>query len=104
MAEEKKVRKVLSGSCSSNTCAYCAFHKCALTPRQVKRQKCLGKQCTALIKHEHEFWAEQEDRKKKRRERKARLEKMYLESIGGGAHAIHTEKASADRGGVPDCA
>lgn len=98
---EKKVRRVLSGTTSSNTCAYCAFHKCSLTPRQVKKQRCLGKQCNALIKHEHEFWQDQEERRALRKARKERLEKKYLEVTGGGAHAIRTEKASADRGGVP---
>jgi len=101
---EKKVRRVLSGTTSSNTCAYCAFHKCSLTPRQVKKQRCLGKQCNALIKHEHEFWQDQEERRALRKARKERLEKKYLEVTGGGAHAIHTEEASADRGGVPGCA
>ena len=98
--DEKKERRVLSGSTSSNTCAFCAFHGCSLTPHQVKKQRCLGKQCTALIKHEHEFWQYQEERKAMRKARKKRLEQQYQKAIGGGAHEVHTKKTPADRGGV----
>jgi len=100
MMEEKKERRVLSGTTSSNTCAFCGFHKCALTPHQVKKQRCLGKQCNALIKHEHPFWQDQEDRKAKRRARKERLEQQYRKAVGGEARAVHTEKTPADRGRV----
>ena len=97
---EPKVRRVLSGTSSSNTCAYCAFHHCSLTPKQLKKQKCLAKNCNALIRHEHPMWAEREERKALRKARKKRLEETYQRSTGGEAHAVHTEKASADRGGV----
>ena len=98
--DEPKVRRVLSGSWSSNTCAFCAYHGKALTPNQMKSHRCLGKQCTALIRHEHPIWQEREKRKAKRKARKQRLEETYKRSTGGEAHAVHTEKASADRGGV----
>lgn len=91
---EKKVRKTLYGSESSNTCAFCAYHGRSLTPNQMKQHRCLAKGCTALIRHEHPYWAEREESKQKRRERKARLEKKYMEVTGGGANAVHTEAAS----------
>ena len=99
--DEPKVRKVLYGSESSNTCAFCAYHGKALTPNQMKKHKCLAKGCTALIRHEHPYWNDREDAKQKRRARKERLEQKYLEAIGGGTHAVRTEKTSADSGGLP---
>ena len=36
--DEPKVRRCMSGSYSANVCAYCAFHKRSLTPRQLKTQ------------------------------------------------------------------
>ena len=91
--EEPKVRRTLYGCESSNTCAFCAYHGRALTPAQMKKHKCLDKQCTALIRHEHPIWAAREDSKKKRAARKKRLEEKYLKVVGGDAVAIHTERA-----------
>lgn len=92
--EERVERKVLYGCYSSNTCAFCAFHGKSLTPKQMRKHKCLAKHCTALIKHEHPIWALKEKRRQYRIERKARLEAAYLQAIGGDAHAIHTEATS----------
>lgn len=93
--DERKERAVLYGCRSSNTCAYCFFHKKALTPRQLQKHECLRKQCPGLIKHEHPYWDQREERKKKRAARKKRLEKEYLRMIGGGANAVRTKAASA---------
>lgn len=94
--DEVKVRRTLYGSASSNTCAFCAYHGRALTPRQLKQHKCLAKQCTALIRHEHPFWDQRNEAKKNRRARKERLERAYIEATGGDANAVHTETASAE--------
>ena len=81
---ERKVRRTLYGSSSANTCAYCAIHKCSLTPRQMENKKCLAKHCTALVRaKDHPFWGLREERKAKRLERKQRLERMYAECTGG---------------------
>ena len=88
--DEPKVRETLYGGRSSNTCAFCAYHGRALTPKQMQRHKCLAKECTALIRHEHPYWQEREEAKKVRRARKERLEQMYLEAIGGEANAVQT--------------
>lgn len=79
--DEPKVRKTLYGSSSSNTCAFCAYHGAALTPKQMKQHGCLAKQCTALIRHEHPLWEQREERRQLRKARKDRLEKMYQDSI-----------------------
>ena len=80
--DEPKKRKTLYGCESSNTCAFCAFHGKALTPKQLKKHNCLSKGCTALIRHEHPYWAERENDKKVRKARKARLEQQYREATG----------------------
>lgn len=90
--DEPKVRRVLSGSWSSNTCAFCAYHRKALTPNQMKSHRCLGKQCNALIRHEHPIWQEREKKKAARKARKKRLEEKF--------NAIQSKTPSADRGGV----
>lgn len=95
--DEPKVRNTLYGGRSSNTCAFCALHGKALTPKQLKKHNCLGKECTALVRHEHQFWVMREESKKKRQARKERLEKKYLKLTGGGANAVHTKEVSADR-------
>lgn len=81
MEVEAKVRRTLYGSKSSNTCAFCALHGRALTPRQLKQHGCLRKNCTALIRHEHPFWEAKEKSKEQRRSRKARLEAQYLSIV-----------------------
>ena len=92
--EERVERGTLYGGHSSNTCAFCAFHGKSLTPKQMRKHKCLAKECTALIRHEHPVWQARETKKQRRRERKERLERMYIEVTGGDAHAIHTEATS----------
>ena len=91
----EEVRRTLYGGQSSNTCAFCAFHGRALTPKQLKKHQCLAKNCTALIKHEHPYWEEREKTKKLRAERKKRLDQAYEKIVGGDAHAVRTEAASA---------
>ena len=84
--DEPKKRNTLYGGESSITCAFCAYHGKALTPKQMQKHKCLAKGCTALIKHEHEYWEKRAEIKENRRKREARLEKKYREVTGGGAH------------------
>ncbi len=50
--------------------AYCPYHKYYLTKQQLKRKKCLGKQCKHLQKLEHYFWKERERIRKERKKRK----------------------------------
>lgn len=76
------VRNTLYGGKSSNTCAFCALHGKSLTPRQLKKHKCLAKGCTALIKHEHPYWENREKTKQLRAERKVRMETEYARITG----------------------
>lgn len=89
-------RKTLYGGQTSNTCGFCAFHGKALTPKQMKKHKCLPKKCSALIRHEHPVWEQRAKTKELRKQRRERLEQAYIEAVGGGENAIHTEAVSAE--------
>lgn len=94
--DEPKVRRTLYGGSSSNTCAFCAFHKRALTPKQMKKHKCLAKGCTALVRAEHPLWVEREQRREVRKARKQRMEQAYIRAVGGETDAVYTQSASAE--------
>ena len=56
---------------SNNVVAYCRYHKCGMTVKQMKCKNCLGKQCHYLIKNEqHDYWRQRAQIKQKRIERK----------------------------------
>lgn len=81
MADGKEYRTLYS-STSDNTCAFCCKHYLSLTPRQLKTRACLQKQCRYLIRHEHRFWDERDNRKAMRKARKRRLEEQYAAATG----------------------
>ena len=59
---------------SDNIAAYCKYHHCYMTVKQIKRKNCLRKQCGHLVKNEaHPWWNQREATKKKRKERKEAL-------------------------------
>lgn len=59
---------------SDNWCAYCKYHNCAMTYKQVRIKECLQKQCWHLTKREeHQVWRQRELVKQKRKARKALL-------------------------------
>lgn len=83
MDEERKQFKTFYGCRSGNTCAYCWKHHLAMTPAQLKRRGCLGRQCDALKRFDHPFWEQREKSRALRRARRERLERQYLEVTGG---------------------
>ena len=61
----------LFNTCSNNVAAYCKYHKCGMTVKQIKCKNCLGKQCWYLVKNEnHAWWKQREVTKQKRKDRK----------------------------------
>ena len=47
-----------------NAVAFCKFHHCHLTARQVKQKGCLGKQCKCLDRIEtHPYWEQRKQKK-----------------------------------------
>jgi hypothetical protein len=64
----------LFNTCSNNVAAYCKYHHCGMTVKQIKAKQCLSKQCWYLQKNElHEWWRQREITKQKRKERKERI-------------------------------
>lgn len=60
---------------SDNIVAYCKYHHCGMTVKQMKRKNCLGKQCHHLIKNEnHDHWRQREVMKQKRKDRKKAID------------------------------
>ena len=65
------MKKCLYDTYSDNCCAYCKYHHCAMTVKQMKYKECLQKQCWHLIKNEnHQYWKQREAIKQKRKQRK----------------------------------
>ena len=59
---------------SKNVAAWCSYHHCHMTVKQMRCKECLKKQCHYLKKNEeHEYWRQREATKQKRKERKERL-------------------------------
>ena len=60
---------------SNHACAFCTYHNCHLTARQMKCKGCLNKQCKNLVKNEdHPYWKQREAMKEKRKARKHRFD------------------------------
>ena len=56
---------------SKNVAAYCKYHKCGMTVKQMKCKNCLGKQCHYLVKNEnHDYWRQRAKTKQLRKDRK----------------------------------
>ena len=45
------------GGSRENCVGFCRLHRCYITANQVKRRKCLKKQCGALRRLNHPYWA-----------------------------------------------
>ena len=59
---------------SDNVAAYCRYHHCSMTVKQIRCKNCLSKNCWYLVKNEsHSWWRQREAMKQKRKDRKERL-------------------------------
>lgn len=65
------MKACLFNTCSDNVAAYCKYHRCYMTVKQMRCKNCLGKQCHYLVKNEdHQYWKQREVTKQKRKDRK----------------------------------
>lgn len=64
--------QVFDGRCAKaeNVCAFCWHHKKGLTVKQLKKRKCLARQCGALERKDHPYWAARERIKELKKSRK----------------------------------
>ena len=66
--------EVLYGTCSENCAGYCKKHHVGLTVKQIRTKECLSKNCWHLQRNEdHEWWAQRDRTKAKRKIRKERI-------------------------------
>ncbi len=80
--------KTLYDTCSDNCCAYCKYHRCGVTVRQLRLKECPRKQCRHLqINTEHQYW-QQREIKKEKKNRKKRLLEQYANSFGRNEREI----------------
>ena len=67
----------LYGTVARSPCAYCTKHQVSLTVKQIKKRKCLSKECWYLKKYDHEFWRQRNILKAKKKARKAERKLNY---------------------------
>jgi len=78
------MKECLFGTCSNNVAAYCRYHRCGITVKQMRCKNCLQKECRHLVKNEkHQYWRQRELTKQKRKDRKQMLND-YLSNVTGG--------------------
>lgn len=69
---------------SNNCCAFCKYHNCAVTVKQMRAKQCLQKECRHLIKNAtHSYWKQREAVRQKRKSRKEAMNE-YISNIYGG--------------------
>jgi hypothetical protein len=73
----------LFNTISNNVVAYCKYHKCGMTVKQMKCKNCLGKQCHYLKKNEaHDYWRQREVQKQRRKNRRKAISE-YVNQFNG---------------------
>lgn len=74
------MKTCLFNTCSDNVAAYCRYHRCGMTVKQMKCKNCLGKNCWYLQKNEeHPYWRQREIMKQKRKDRKKAIEEYIAQ-------------------------
>ena len=64
---------------SNNVAAYCKYHRCGVTVKQMKAKNCLQKQCWYLVKNEkHDYWRQRDVVKQNRKARKKAIDEYIL--------------------------
>lgn len=72
---------------SNNCCAYCRYHSCSMTVKQMRAKECLQKECRHLVKNtDHQYWKQRDIVKQKRKNRKEAIN-AYIATIYGGMQA-----------------
>ncbi len=62
----------LYGTRTNDAVAYCYYHRCALTLKQMKKKGCLAKQCDRMKRYEdHPYWAKREEARASKKAKKA---------------------------------
>lgn len=71
------MKECLFNTRSDNVAAYCKYHRCGMTVKQMRCKNCLGKQCRHLVKNdEHPYWRQREVVKQRRKDRKKAIDEL----------------------------
>ena len=72
------MKECLFHSESNNVAAYCRYHNCGITVKQMRCKNCLQKECRHLVKNEeHQYWRQRELIKQKRKQRKDLVNALF---------------------------
>lgn len=63
----------LNGMWVRTPVAYCNLHKCVLSMKQMRGKECIQKSCWHMRRLDHPYWETRQDRRRMRKERRARL-------------------------------
>ena len=78
------MKECLFNSISNNVVAFCKYHNCSMTVKQMKCKNCLQKECRHIMKNEdHMYWKQREAIKQKRKNRKQMID-SYINAVHGG--------------------
>lgn len=71
--EKDEIVQLLNGSETyfERCVGYCAYHKRYITQTQLKTKQCLQKNCNRLIKIEHRFWLDRDNKQVEKKIKKA---------------------------------
>jgi inhibitor of KinA sporulation pathway (predicted exonuclease) len=65
------VQSLYYSKCELKKClGFCKYHQAYVTVNQLKQKECLAKECPHLVKTEHEFWVERDEKLKRKKEKK----------------------------------
>lgn len=79
-----------------HACGYCRKHRSTVSVTQMKKRKCLEKECWYFVRYkQHSYWVEQQQKKEKRAARKAALRELY---DTGNRRGNNEERLGADSG------
>ena len=74
----------LFNTVSNKAIAYCRYHKCGITEKQIECKNCCEKQCYYLVKYEDKNYWRKKNAKKQQRKAKKQAMNDYLNKVMGG--------------------
>ena len=60
-----------------NPVAYCTYHLCVLTERDIENHRCMQRHCGRLRRLDHPYWERRKERAKMRAERERKRKEIW---------------------------
>ena len=74
----------LFNTVSDKAIAYCLYHKCGITEKQMECKNCRAKQCRHFVKYENKNYWKKQEMKKQRKMAKKQAINDYVNKVMGG--------------------